>query len=489
MCPTDIVYQYQSQRQLLIPDLSELGGELGSNSAIDESMITMSPEIQPSSDEENIATIAHGISDKYRAYDEPAPQRIHLNPHDTSLIITGKRNRRQASNRNVFTIQTHVMALGALSLSTYLNTFAAETSKYEVVNDVPNIHHSQLPPPPKHYKALEKHIFGKQFKQAVLREWSSLSQKGCFRRTKLTKATADAGVLPSMWVFTYKTSKTGYLTSFKARLVIRGDLQEPFDDIYAATLAIRNFHALVSIANYFDLELKQYDIPTAFLNAKLNRKLYAETPDGLKSSERNFLEVLLALYGLKESPLLWYETLKRSLIELGLRTVPGFPCLYTNSWLILFVCVDDIAMAYPKSNEHLHREFEQKIVKTYDLKVLGNLEWFHGIRVNRDHAVRKLWLVQDAYIDKVSARFNIQNISKVPDIPLTENWLPQSVEEPDKNRIKFYQQLVGSLAYTVKPLVLNPLIPNNPSYFIRMSGPNVGLVLQLNPFYLITPTT
>ncbi|KAI0992158.1 hypothetical protein K3495_g16028, partial [Podosphaera aphanis] len=239
----------------------------------------------------------------------------------------------------------------------------------------------------------------------------------------------------------------GYLTSFKARLVVRGDLQEPLDDTYAATLAIRNFRALVSIANYFDLELKQYDVPTAFLNAKLNRKLYAETPDGLKSSEGEILEVLLALYGLKESPLLWYETLKRSLIELGLRTVPGFPCLYTNSWLILFVYVDDIAMAYHKSNEHLHREFEQKMVKIYDLKVLGNLEWFLGIRVIRDRAVRKLWLVQDAYIDKVCARFNIQNIGKVPDIPLAENWLPQSVEEPDKNRIKIYQQLVGSLAY------------------------------------------
>ncbi|KAI0991073.1 hypothetical protein K3495_g17114, partial [Podosphaera aphanis] len=165
----------------------------------------MSPEFQPSSDEGNKVTIAQGVSEKYRAYDEPAPQQINLNPHDTSLIITGKRNRRQAPNRNVFAIQTHVMALGALSLSTYLNTFVAETSKYELVNDVPNIHHSQLPPPPKHYRALEKHIFGKQFKQAVLKEWSSLSQKGCFRRTKLVKATADAEVLPLMWVFTYKT--------------------------------------------------------------------------------------------------------------------------------------------------------------------------------------------------------------------------------------------------------------------------------------------
>ena len=83
----------------------------------------------------------------------------------------------------------------------------------------------------------------------------------------------------------------------------------------------------MAIANYFDLELKQYDVPTAFLNGRLNRKLYAEMPDALKCREGEILEVLLALYGLKESPLLWYEELKKTLIRFGLKNVPGFPCL------------------------------------------------------------------------------------------------------------------------------------------------------------------
>ena len=65
----------------------------------------------------------------------------------------------------------------------------------------------------------------------------------------------------------------------------------------------------------------------------------------------------------------------------------------------------------------------------------------------RDRVKRKLWLIQDAYIDKVCARFNIQLIGKAPDVPLMENWLPQSTEDPDKARTKLYQQLVGSLAY------------------------------------------
>jgi hypothetical protein len=35
--------------------------------------------------------------------------------------------------------------------------------------------------------------------------------------------------------------------------VVRGDLKAPLNNTYAATLAIRNFRALIAIANYFDL--------------------------------------------------------------------------------------------------------------------------------------------------------------------------------------------------------------------------------------------
>jgi hypothetical protein len=40
-----------------------------------------------------------------------------------------------------------------------------------------------------------------------------------------------------MWVFTYKFDKDSYLTKFKARLVVRGDLQQVYKDTYVATLA------------------------------------------------------------------------------------------------------------------------------------------------------------------------------------------------------------------------------------------------------------
>jgi hypothetical protein len=137
-------------------------------------------------------------------------------------------------------------------------------------------------------------------------------------------------------------------------------------------LAIRNFRALIAIANYFRLELKQYDIPTAFLNAKMNRKLFVNVPPGVsRFITGEVMEVLRALYGLKESPKLWFEALRVELLKLGLKQVPGFPCLYTNSWLIFFVYVGDIVMAFAAANAALHLQFEQEMIERYKMAMIS----------------------------------------------------------------------------------------------------------------------
>lgn len=81
-------------------------------------------------------------------------------------------------------------------------------------------------------------------------------------------------VIPTKWVFTYKFDEEGYLLKYKARLVVRGDLQPKQDEeTYTATLAARVFRFLMAIAAYFNLEAKQFDAINAFPNAKLSKKV------------------------------------------------------------------------------------------------------------------------------------------------------------------------------------------------------------------------
>ena len=77
------------------------------------------------------------------------------------------------------------------------------------------------------------------------KEYNTLQNQGTFEKCQVSGISLF--ILPLMWVFTYKLDEDGYLLKFKARIVVRGDLQKSqFQDIYAAMLAARVFRALIA---------------------------------------------------------------------------------------------------------------------------------------------------------------------------------------------------------------------------------------------------
>ena len=184
----------------------------------------------------------------------------------------------------------------------------------------------------------------------------------------------------------------------------------------------------------FDLESRQLDAINAFVNSPIDEDTYCELPEGMDLLEEYqglqsglILQLLRALYGLKQSPALWSNHLSTTLQELGLSQIPGVNCLFTNDFMIVFFYVDDIAVIYAKQNEHKVEEFQRRLQDTYQLRILGELEWFLAIRIIRDRPQRKLWLCQDSYIEKIAAKFNIQG--KLPPTPLPVKDLQASQEQ------------------------------------------------------------
>jgi hypothetical protein len=192
---------------------SQLGGEMADDAP--ESTQQQMPTPTPSEED-----IIHVLPKGYRQRGERAPQDVNLDPTDTSLIISGKRSQKQKDLNN-FAIQSYATRLGPEPLMDYLLAFSTEIhSVPAAVDGIPRIHQSQLPPAPKAVKQLNTHMFGDQFRRAMDIEWRDLRAKGVFGQTEQSKATADSEVLPLMWVFAYKTDGDGYLSRFKARLVV-----------------------------------------------------------------------------------------------------------------------------------------------------------------------------------------------------------------------------------------------------------------------------
>ena len=72
-------------------------------------------------------------------------------------------------------------------------------------------------------------------------------------------------------MYTIKPGLTVNTKRYKARLVIRGDLQDPLElDTYAPVAKLVTFRALMAIVAYNKLYLHGMDVKTAFLYAALS---------------------------------------------------------------------------------------------------------------------------------------------------------------------------------------------------------------------------
>nr|GEW23335.1 RNA-directed DNA polymerase, eukaryota [Tanacetum cinerariifolium] len=98
---------------------------------------------------------------------------------------------------------------------------------------------------------------------------------------------------PDKWLFKKKTDMDEVVHTYKARLVAKGYTQTPwidYEETFSPVADIRAIRILIAIAAYYDYEIWQIDVKTAFLNGYLNEEVYMEQPEGfvnLKYSNRN----------------------------------------------------------------------------------------------------------------------------------------------------------------------------------------------------------
>jgi hypothetical protein len=387
-----------------------------------------------------------------------APQAFNPDVGDQNIITEGRRSRAPPVDYRSLSRGSSSRRGGASrgpssNFFTYYGTFATAlhpTLHQKITSIVPKtqLHRDQMPGPPKRFKDVANHPQADMYWKAMQKEMDDCWKKGCFENTKATPFTADAEMLPLMWVYTNKFDEDGYFLKAKARLVVRGDLQVQWGDTYAATLAAKTFRALIAMATRFGLLMFQYDAMNAFLNARVPRKLYCNAPEGFTNQFGPLLLLRRALYGLKEAPLLWYQDLAKTLHNLGLKQIPNTPCLFANDDLIVFFYVDDIVVLVHPSKLVKHKEFQDRLFKQYELRSMGQLNWFLGIRVVRDISQHSIWLIQDSFIDKVTAKYNLmEGATTLPEFPMGDTQLQPHTGVVDEALKKRYQQLVGSMAY------------------------------------------
>ena len=75
--------------------------------------------------------------------------------------------------------------------------------------------------------------------------------------------------------------------------------------------------------------------------------------------------------------------------------------------VVIGVYVDDIITAC--SSEQQLAKYKRAICKKFNVKDLGKLHHFLGMKIIQDEMSRDIWIVQPAYTDKVIKKYGMQD--------------------------------------------------------------------------------
>ncbi|CAI7789969.1 unnamed protein product [Closterium sp. NIES-53] len=281
-------------------------------------------------------------------------------------------------------------------------------------------------PTPRSYAEAKEGPYSSQWQAAMDAEMASLKSTGTYVDEV---PPLGANIVSGMWIFRVKRPP-GSPPAFKARYIARGFSQRQGVDF---------FQTFSPTPKMITLRLRR---PPGFTGS---------FPAGTQWS------LWRPLYGLRQAPREWHDTLRTTLAALGFAPSTADPSLFlrTDTTLPPFyvlVYVDDLVFATADIEALAHVKSE--LQKRHTCTDLGELTSYLGLRITRDRAQRTITLTRSHMVQQVLQRFGF-TYSSPQSTPLpTGHSLSappsdESVEPSDP-----YPELVGCLITLGMGLVL-----------------------------------
>ncbi|CAI7763337.1 unnamed protein product [Closterium sp. NIES-54] len=275
-------------------------------------------------------------------------------------------------------------------------------------------------PTPRSYAEAIKGPYSSQWQSAMDVEMASWKSTG----TYLDEVPPPgANIVSGMWIFRVKRPP-GSPPVFKARYVARG----------------------------FNYELHSLDFSTAFLQGSLHEEIWLRRQPGFTGSFPPGTQWSLRrpVYGLREAPHEWHDTLRTTLAALGFAPSTADPSLFlrTDTSLppfYILVYVDDLVFATADTAGLAHVKSE--LQKRHTCTDLGELRSYLGLQITRDRAQRTITLTQSHMVQQVLQRFDFTYSSPQATPLSTRHSLSALPSDESIEPSGLYPELVGCLMY------------------------------------------
>ncbi|KAK1647900.1 hypothetical protein QYE76_065705 [Lolium multiflorum] len=263
------------------------------------------------------------------------------------------------------------------------------------------------------------------------------------------------------WIFKRKTDADGNVTVYKARLVAKGFRQiqgVDYDETFSPVAKLKSVRILLAIAAFFDYEIWQMDVKTAFLNGDIEEELYMVQPKGFvdpKNADK-VCKLQRSIYGLKQASRSWNRRFDKVIKDFGFIQCHGEACIYKkvsgSSVAFLILYVDDILLI--GNDIELLSSVKGYLNKCFSMKDLGEAAYILGIKIYRDRSRRLIGLSQSTYLDKILKKFRMDESKKgfLPMLPgkvLSKTQGPATAEERERMNQIPYASAVGSIMYAM----------------------------------------
>ncbi|CAI7880908.1 unnamed protein product [Closterium sp. NIES-53] len=311
--------------------------------------------------------------------------------------------------------------------------------------DAPNI------PTPRSYAEAIEVPYSSQWQAAMDAEMASWKSTGTYVDEV---PPPGENIVSGMWIFRVKRPPGSPLV-FKARYVARGFSQRQGVDYFqtfSPTPKMTTLRVLLHVAAQRDYELHSLDFSTAFLQGSLHEEIWLRRPPGFTGSFPPSTQWSLRrpVYGLRQVPREWHDTLRTTLAALGFAPSTADPSLFlrTDTSLPPFyvlVYVDDLVFATADTAGLAHVKSE--LQKRHTCTDLGELRSYLGLQITRDRAQRTITLTQSHMVQQVLQRFDFTYSSPQATPLSTRHSLSALPSDESVEPSGPYPELVGCLMY------------------------------------------
>ncbi|CAI7859659.1 unnamed protein product, partial [Closterium sp. NIES-54] len=306
-------------------------------------------------------------------------------------------------------------------------------------------------PTPRSYAEAIEGPYSSQWQAAMDAEMASWKSTGTYVDEV---PPPGANIVSGMWIFRVKRPP-GSPLAFKARYVARGFSQRQGVDLFqtfSPTPKMTTLRVLLHIAAQRDYELHSLDFSTAFLQGSLHEEIWLRCPPGFTGSFPAGTQWSLRrpVYGLRQAPREWHDTLRMTLDSLGFAPSTADPSLFlrtdtTLSPFYVLVYVDDLVFATADTEALAHMKSE--LQNRHTCTDLGELTSYLGLRITRDRAQHTITLTQSHMVQQVLQRFSF-TYSSPQSTPLpTGHSLSAPPSDESVEPSGPYSELVGCLMY------------------------------------------